>query len=127
MRGKMSLIGDIERDARKRIGDSGFEMSEFEGRQAIEQDALQPKPPWWVIVCFAMAGVGFDWDCAYEWFSRKFSLFSEPVLSRMGGIVLWSAAVALLILFVVRRAQLRDAAAIFFVVSGQVWFYLTTK
>jgi hypothetical protein len=92
----------------------------------IEQDALKPRPPWWAIVSFAVAGVGFDWDCAYEWFSKQYAFFSVPVLSRMGGIVLWSAAGTFLMLLVVRRAKLRDATAIFFVVSGEVWFYLTT-
>jgi hypothetical protein len=44
----------------------------------------------------------------------------------MVGIVLWCAAFSFLILLVVRRAKLADTAAIFFAVSGEVWFFLTT-
>ncbi len=95
-------------------------------RQAANQDSLKKNPPLWVQLCFVAAGLGFDWDCAFEWFSKKYSLFSEPVLFRMGRIVVWCAAFSFLILLVVRRAKLTDAAPIFFVVSGQVWFYLTT-
>jgi hypothetical protein len=94
--------------------------------QTAGQDTPKKDPPLWVQLCFAGAGLGFAWDCAFDWFSKKYSLFSEPVLMRMGGIVVWCAAFSCLILLVVRRAKLIDIAAIFFVVSGEVWFYLTT-
>jgi hypothetical protein len=100
-------------------------MSDSYG-QAASQDTQKTNPPLWVQLCFAAAALGFDWDCAFEWFSKKCSLFSAPVLIRMGGIVVWCATFSFLILLVVRRAKLRDTAAIFFVVSGEVWFYLTT-
>lgn len=94
--------------------------------QAIQQDAPKRNSPLWIQLCFVLAGMGFDWNCAFEWFAKRHALFSEPVLIRMGGIVVWCAAAAFLIVCVVRRARFRDAAAIFFLLSGEVWFYLTT-
>ena len=76
-------------------------------------------------MCWVVGGVSFDWNCAFEWFSRRYPLFSEPVLSRMGFIVVWCAAVAFLVVWVVRQARLRDAAGVFFFVSIEVWFFLT--
>jgi hypothetical protein len=86
-------------------------MSDSYG-QAASHDTLKKNPPLWVQLCFAAAGLGFDWHCAFEWFSKRYSLFSEPVLIRMGGIVVWCAAFSFLILLAVRRAKLRDTAAI---------------
>jgi hypothetical protein len=94
--------------------------------QAASEGSLQKNQPLWVQLCFAAAALGFDWDCAFEWFSKSYSLCSEPVLTRMVGIVLWCAAFSFLILLVVRRAKLADTPAIFFAVSGEVWFFLTT-
>lgn len=91
-----------------------------------DEDSAKARQPWWLMSCWILGGLGFDWDCAFEWFSTKHPLFSEPVLGRTVIISLCCAAVAFLLACVVRRARFREAPAMFFLVSSQVWFYLTT-
>jgi hypothetical protein len=92
-------------------------MPKSEGWPAIEsQDTLKGRQLGWLVLC-AMGGVGLDWYCAFRWFSGRYSLFSEPVLRRMGLIVVLCAALALLAVRLIPRARLRDAGAVFFVAS----------
>lgn len=89
--------------------------------QGIEnQEVMRPRS-WWIDLCFIVAGLAFDWYCAFEWVSGRYSLLSEPVLRRFGLIAVLCAAVAFLAVCVVRRATLRDAVGIFFVASGLTW------
>jgi hypothetical protein len=97
-------------------------------RQLAENpNSVKARQPWWLVSCWAIGGLGFAWDCAFEWFSRRYSLFAEPVLDRTGAIVVLCSAVALLAVCVVRGARLRDAAAVFCITSIQIWFFLTTE
>ncbi len=104
-----------------------MQMSRIEAQQIVERQGSWAirKQPWWLILCWVVGGLGFDWICAFEWFSRRYSLFTEPVLGRTAVIAVWCAAVSLLVVWVVRQARWRDAAAIFFLASGEVWFFLT--
>src|SRR5271157_1449582 len=76
------------------------------------QDFVRPRP-WWIDLCFVIAGLGCDWYYAFDWFSGKNSIFSEPVLSRLGLIVVLCATGAFLVVCLVRRAKPRDAMAVF--------------
>jgi hypothetical protein len=103
-------------------------MRRREGRRTIgNQDTAKARQPWWLVLCWAIGGLGFAWDCAFELFSGRYSFCSEPVLRKMGVIVVLCSAVSLLAVFLVRSARLRDAAAVFFLASSQVWFYLTVS
>lgn len=70
---------------------------------------------WW-LVCWVVLGVGFDWYCAFQWFSGRWPMWSEPVLVRMSLIVVLCAAVSFLVVYVI-RTRWRDTAVIFFAIS----------
>lgn len=92
-------------------------ISKREGRKAIEnQDTVQARQPWWLVVSWAVSGVGLDWYCAFEWFSGRYSLFSAHVLGAVGLFVLLDATVAFLAVRLV-GARLRDIAAVFLFIS----------
>ena len=82
------------------------------------RDTVKERQPWWLVLCWALIGLGFDWHCAFLWFSGRHSIFSTPVLQRMGLIVVVCTAVALLAAFVLRQARWRDAGVFFCLVSG---------
>jgi hypothetical protein len=78
-------------------------MSKREGPPAgrVER-AVQAWPPWFewcFLIGLVIGGVAIDWYCAFEWFSRRFSLNSEPVFYRMAPIVLSCASIGLLASF----------------------------
>jgi hypothetical protein len=41
--------------------------------------------------------LGFNWDCAFLWFSRRYALFSAPVIGATVLVMAFYAAVAFLI------------------------------
>jgi hypothetical protein len=95
-------------------------MPKGEELQAIEkQYTVKARQPWWLVLCFAIVGMGFDWHCAFEWFSEKYPFCSGPVIRRMSLIVVLCATIAFLAVLVAKR-KLRDAAAVFFFTSGTV-------
>ena len=53
----------------------GVERKSSEGAQAGVRVA-----PWWVYLCLVVVGVGYDWYCAFKWFSGKYPYWSDPVL-----------------------------------------------
>jgi hypothetical protein len=58
--------------------------------------AVRAWPPWFewcFLIGLVIGGVASDWYCAFEWFSRKFSFYSEPVFYRMVLIVLACASI----------------------------------
>lgn len=79
-------------------------------------DTVQARQPWWLVVCWAAGGVILDWYCAFEWFSRKHSLGSTPVLCVLSLFLLSYATIAFLVVRLV-GAKLRDAAAVFLLIS----------
>jgi hypothetical protein len=89
---------------------SGAGVSKREGRTA------QATQPWWLVVCWAVSGVGLDWYCAFEWFSGRYSLCSAHVLRAVGPCVLLYGAVAFLAVRLV-GVRLRDIAAVFLFIS----------
>ena len=92
------------------VTESGAGISKREGR------TVQARQPWWLVVCWAVSGVGLDWYCAFEWFSGRYSLFSAHVLGAVGLFVLLYATVAFLAVRLV-GARLRDIAAVFLFIS----------
>jgi hypothetical protein len=92
-------------------------ISKTEERNAIDnRNTIQTRQPWWLVVCWALSGVGLDWYCAFEWFSGRYSLFSTHVLRAMGLFVALYAAIAFLAVHLV-RARLRDVGAVFLLIS----------
>jgi hypothetical protein len=83
-----------------------------------KQDTARERQPWWLVLCWSMIGLGFDWHSPFLSFYGRYSIFSTPVLHRIGLIVVLCAAVALLAVFVLRQARWRDAGIFFCLVSG---------
>src|SRR6266850_2378879 len=80
-------------------------------------DSLKARQPWWLALCFAIVGLGVNWYCAFEWFSGKYSLIANPVLSKLGLISVFSALISFFLVRVLQRARLRDFPAAFLLVS----------
>jgi hypothetical protein len=53
-------------------------------------------PDWTLIVYCVFTGVGFNWACAFLWFSRKYGFFSAPVVGATALIFALYFAVAFL-------------------------------
>jgi hypothetical protein len=87
------------------------------GVQAAKDQHTVRSRPWWIDSCFVIAGLGCDWYLAFQWFSGRYSFFSEPVLRRFSLIVMLCAVFAFVAVWVVRRAKLRDAVGVFFAAS----------
>jgi len=95
-----------------------------------EQDRNRPRlddlngatrawPPWFqwcFVIALAIGAVASDWYCAFEWFSRKYSFCSEPVLYRMLLIVLSCASIGFLATFP-RGTRWQVGVVVFFSVS----------
>jgi hypothetical protein len=73
--------------------------------------------PWWLVLCWSIAGLGVGWGSAVEWFANRYSAYSEPVIRRAGLISVCCALFALVSVCAARRAKLRDAGAVFFFAS----------
>ena len=54
-------------------------------------------PDWSLVSYFFIMGLGFNWACAFLWFSRRYAFFSTPVIAVTGLIMVFCAAIALLI------------------------------
>lgn len=76
-----------------------------------------PVMPRWRQACWVVIGLGFDWLCAFEWFSGKTSFYSGLVLGRTSLIVLVCATLALIAVSVTREAKWQHASPIFFAFS----------
>jgi hypothetical protein len=92
------------------VTDFGAGISKREG------PTVQERQPWWLVVCWAVGGVGLDWYCAFEWFSGSYSLCSAHVLRALSLFVLLYGTVAFLAVRLV-GARLRDIAAVFLLIS----------
>lgn len=69
---------------------------------AIEGEGIvKAKQHWladWYLASYCVTiGLGFDWVCAYLWFSRRYAFFSGPVVGVTGLIVALYAAIGLLV------------------------------
>ena len=67
---------------------------------AIERERVwksrQPRLPWSLFAYCLITGLGWNWGCAYLWFSRRYDLFSTRVIGATGLIMASYAAIALL-------------------------------
>lgn len=64
----------------------------------VEETARQLRLPHWSLVTyFAITGLGFNWVCAFLWFGRRYALFSAPVIAVTGLLIVFYAAVGLLV------------------------------
>jgi len=81
-----------------------------------DERTVQERQPWWLVVCWAVSGVGLNWYCAFEWFFGKYSPCSVHVLRVMSLSALLYGTVAFLVVRLV-GARLRDTAAVFLVIS----------
>jgi hypothetical protein len=64
----------------------------IEGERTPRQHRL---PNWSLIAYGVIISLGFNWVCVFLWFSRKYALFSTPVLGVTGLIFVFFAAIAL--------------------------------
>jgi len=63
-----------------------------------EGTASQLRSPNWSLVSYlVIVGLGFNWVCAFLWFSRRYAFFSTPVIAMTGLIMALYAAIALLV------------------------------
>jgi hypothetical protein len=81
---------------------------------------LKARQPWWLVLCWVTGGLVFAWRCAFEWFAGRYPPYSEALLRRMGLIVAPCAVLALIVAGLL-RARLRDAGAVFFLISLLVY------
>jgi hypothetical protein len=88
-------------------------------------DAVKRKQPWWLAWCCAVVGLGLDWRLAFESFGGRNSFYSETVLSKMGLIVVWVAAVAAIAVLSTRASKWREVAIVFALFSFFVYNWLT--
>lgn len=44
----------------------------------------QHRSPWPLLIDCVTTGVGYNWVCAFPWFSRRYAVFSKPVVGAMG-------------------------------------------
>jgi hypothetical protein len=89
------------------------------------RDMAEVSPRRWLLLCWAIVGVGLDWRCAFEWFAGKSPFYSSLVLGRTLLIVLACAGVSLLAVWIVRPARWRDAWLLFSVFSMAVYRLLS--
>jgi len=52
---------------------------------------------WSLIIYCIITGLGFNWACAFLWFSRRYAFFSTPVIAVTGLIMAFYAGIALLV------------------------------
>lgn len=72
--------------------------------------------PWSFIVYCAITGIGYNWVCAYLWFSRRYAVFSGPVVGVMGVILALYGGVGIVVARLTRR-KWRVALLIFALVQ----------
>ena len=96
-------------------------MAKREEGQAIE--SRENATPWWLNCGLTICGLGFDWYCAFEWFSGRYALYSTPVLRELSLIVVLCATVALLVVYC-GKAKLREAPQIFFILSFALFGFM---
>ena len=98
-------------------------LSNGEGTRAVESNGEMSAWPLWFersyLIGLATAGVAIDWYCAFEWFSTRYSFWSETVFYRMLLIVLPCAAIGLLSTFP-RRGRWQVGVVVFFFASVNV-------
>ena len=66
----------------------------IEGEGTARQRRL---PPWSLVIYLAILGLELNWACVFFWFSRRCAFFSVPVISVTGLILVFYAAIALLV------------------------------
>lgn len=81
------------------------------------QDTVNVRQPWWLVLGWAVIGVTLDWRCAFKWFTGRYPFYSQVVLRRMSLIVVSCAIVAFIAVRVSRGTRWRDAGAFFCLVS----------
>ena len=86
----------------------------IEGKGTARQFQL---PEWSLVSYFFIIGLGFNWACAFLWFSRQYAFFSAPVIALTGLIMASYAAIALLVARLTGE-NWRTALLIFLFVPG---------
>jgi hypothetical protein len=86
---------------------------EIEGTVTARQNRL---PDWYLVSYCVVFGVGGDWACAFQWFSRRYYFFSGPVVGVTGLIVALCAAIGFLVARMMRR-DWRTALLVFALAS----------
>lgn len=76
-------------------------------------------PHWSLIVYSATTGLGWNWACAFLWFSRRYAFFSIPVIGMTGLILTFYAVIAFLIAWLSPR-NWRMALFVFLFIPGVV-------
>jgi hypothetical protein len=82
---------------------------------------LRETQPWWLISCWILGGLAFDWCSAFRWFAGGPVAYSAPVLYRGSLIAIACSAAALLVVLVRPKATWRDTGAYFVFASFVVW------
>ena len=54
-------------------------------------------PDWSLVSYCVITGLGWNWVCAFLWFSRRYAFFSTPVIAVTGLTMAFYAAIALLV------------------------------
>ena len=54
-------------------------------------------PDWSLVSYCVITSLGWNWVCAFLWFSRRYAFFSTPVIAVAGLIMAFYAAIALLV------------------------------
>jgi hypothetical protein len=62
-----------------------------------EGTARRWSPPWSLVIYVAILGLELNWACVFFGFSRRYALFSVPVISVTALILAFYAAIALLV------------------------------
>jgi hypothetical protein len=73
--------------------------------------------PWWLVLCWVLGGLAFDWCSAFRWFAQGSPSYSAPVIYGTSLIAMVCTAAAFLVVWVRPKARWRDTAAIFFLAS----------
>lgn len=77
-------------------------LPEVEGEGTKKARRLR-LPDWSLVAYCVITGVGYTWVCVFLWFSRRYALFSGPVVGLVGLIFVFCAEVGLLVALMTGR------------------------
>lgn len=76
-------------------------------------------PDWSLVSYCIIIGLGFNWACAFLWFSRRYAFLSAPVVGATGLIEALYAAIGLVVARLTGR-NWRTALLVFTLVPGSI-------
>lgn len=79
------------------------EMPSGTEREADERVTQRGFPDWSLISYCLITGLGFNWVCAFLWFSRRYGFFAAPVIGVTGLIFALYASIGLLVAHLTAR------------------------